>query len=105
MEANNTAVINTALDVGADLVQVSSHNTDTPLCQEFEGKIYSISGKDPDFPALEEIPPFHPNCLHSLTVVFREVLERRGIDDYIAFSNGQTETHPTRESHIPVSER
>jgi len=105
IECNSIAAVNTALDVGSDLVQVSSHNTPTPLCQEFEGKIYSISGNDKDFPMLEEIPPYHPNCRHSLSVVIREALEMDGIGKYSDFSKGITEDHPTRQSHIPVSQR
>jgi hypothetical protein len=105
IEANCISAVNTAIETGSDLVQVSSHNTPTPLCQEYEGKIYSISGQDKDFPVLEEIPPYHPNCQHSLTVVFREVLEDRGIQKYIDYSNGTTEEHPTRRAHIPVSKR
>lgn len=105
-EAQSQAVVNTALRVGSDLVQVTSHNTITPLCQEFEGKIFSISGTDPDFPALEEEPPYHPGCLHRLSVVFRGMLEQQGIlEESIKFANGKTEEHPTREGHIPVSER
>lgn len=105
IEAQAIATVDTALQFGSDLVQVSSHNTPTPICQEFEGKIYSISGKDKDFPPLTEIPPFHPNCRHTLTVTFREYLERDGIQKYSDFSLGKTETHPTRKSHIPISER
>lgn len=104
-EAQSVATTNVAADVGSDLVQVDSHNTTTPICIPYEGKIFSISGRDPDFPPLQDIPPFHPNCEHNITVTFREVLERRGIDKYIDFANGKTEIHPTRTAHIPVSER
>lgn len=78
MEAASAAVLDTAAAVGADLVQVSSHNTQCLECAEYEGKIFSLSGDDPDFPQLEEEPPFHPNCQHSLTVVFKEALALDG---------------------------
>jgi hypothetical protein len=104
-EAATAGVVNTAAELGSDLIQVSSHNTLTPICQQFEGKIFSLSGDDPDFPQATLLAPFHPNCLHSITIVFREVLERRGIQPYIDFSTGKTEAHPTRESHIPVRKR
>lgn len=104
-DAQSAGVINTALEYGTDLVEVDSHNTTTPICIPFEGKIFSISGRDPDFPPLSDTPAFHPNCLHNITVIFREVLERRGIQKYIDFANGDTETHPTRTMHIPVSKR
>ena len=66
LKANNEAVINRAGDFEIDIVEVSDHNTETPLCQEFEGKIYSISGKSDKYPPLPEEPPFHPSCKHSL---------------------------------------
>jgi len=88
IDAATTATIDTAREVGADLVQVSSHNTLCDVCKEFEGKIYSLSGQDSDFPQLEDEPPYHPNCMHSLTIVYREALEADGsLDDYISRSN------------------
>jgi len=105
-DAQSQAVVNTAISVGSDLVQVSSHNTNTPICLPFEGRVFSISGQDKDFPALYDEPPFHPNCLHSLTVIFREVIEQRGLlKEYSDFSYGRSEIHPTRKSHIPISQR
>ena len=103
-ETQAISTANTAVAFGSDLIQISSHNTTTKICLEFEGKIYSISGKDPDFPPLVELNPFHPNCLHTSSVVFREVLEDRGIQKYSDFSLGKTEVHPTRKSHIPQSD-
>jgi hypothetical protein len=105
INSNSQAVISTALEYQSDLIQVSSHNTTTPICQQYEGKIFSLSGKDPNFPVADNVPAYHPNCQHSISVVFREVLERRGIDKYIDFSQGKTEIHPTRKSHIPISKR
>lgn len=105
-ETSTQAVINSAQAVGGDLVQVSSHNTLTPFDAQFEGKIYSLSGNDKDFPAAGPLPPFHPNCLHSITVVFGEALKVSGVlDKSIDFSNNITQEHPTRRSHIPVGKR
>jgi len=104
-EAQSVGTLNVAANVQSDLVAVDSHNTITPICIPFEGRIFSISGTDKDFPPLSDEPPFHPNCLHNITVTFREVLEQRGIDPYIEFANGKTEIHPTRTAHIPVSKR
>jgi hypothetical protein len=106
MEASTQAVIDTAGAVGADLIQWSAHNTLCALCAEFEGMIFSLSGSDPDFPAATELPPRHPNCMHSTSIVFREFLDRQGtLQPYIDFSNGETEVHPTRTAWIPVSKR
>lgn len=105
-ETSTQAVVNTTMSVGGDLVQVSSHNTTTPYDAQFEGKIFSLSGNDPEFPKATDLPPFHPNCLHSITTTFRESLSSAGIlGKSIAFANDETDIHPTRKSHIPVSKR
>lgn len=72
------SVVNAAAGVDADLVQVSSHNTKTPFDAQFEGKIFSLSGNDKDFPKADILPPFHPNCRHVITIVFKEGLEANG---------------------------
>ena len=69
-------------DPGQDLYKISSHNTVCPLCAPYEGRVYSKSGQNPDFPPLAaafgKIDPdgaddlsntwlnIHPNCLHVL---------------------------------------
>ena len=65
-----------------DLYKISSHNTTCKICAPFEGRVYSRSGTDPDFPPLASAfgkidrggPDtlantwlnIHPNCLHVL---------------------------------------
>jgi len=108
IEASTQGVLNTTIAVGGDLVQVDAHNTDCEVCMDYEGKIYSISGNDPDFPEVEDLPPFHPHCLHSITTVFREGLIADGtLDKYIEFSNDDSGelAHPTRTSFIPLVDR
>lgn len=69
-------------DPGRDLYQISAHGTTCGLCAPYEGRVYSLSGKDPDFPPLSDAfgkrdadgPDdltnswlnIHPNCLHAL---------------------------------------
>jgi hypothetical protein len=105
-EASTQAVVNTTTAIGEDLVQVSAHNTTCAVCAEFEGKIYSLSGKDPDFPPADDLPPYHPNCAHRISTVIKEGLEADGtLQKYVEFSNGETDQHPTRSGWVPVSER
>jgi len=104
-EIQTQATLKAANEVGSDLVQYSIHNTDCKVCIPFEGKIYSVSGSNQMFPPLETTPPVHPNCLHSLSVVFIETLYRRGIDQYIDFSQGRSESPPFAKGWIPVAER
>lgn len=65
-DANSIATVNTTLRSGNDLVQVSDHNTTTPICEKHEGKIYSISGESVKYPKLKRRPAFHTNCFHVL---------------------------------------
>ena len=69
-------------DPEQDLYQISRHGTTCGLCAPYEGRVYSKSGNDPDFPPLADafgkVDPsgpdilsntwlnIHPNCLHSV---------------------------------------
>lgn len=66
-----------------DLWQITSIGSTCPICSAYEGRVYSKSGTNPDYPPLAtafgKINPLggndlsntylnlHPNCLHSLT--------------------------------------
>ena len=54
-------------ETGQDLVTISDHATDTEICQEFEGKTYSLTGSTEGYDVLPQAPPFHPRCLHVMT--------------------------------------
>lgn len=70
-------------DERQDLYEISSHGTTCAICAPLEGRVYSKSGSDPDFPPLAsafgKVDPngpdsltnsylnIHPNCLHVLT--------------------------------------
>lgn len=65
-----------------DLYKISSHGTTCALCAPYEGRVYSRSGEDPDFPPLADAfgkidatgpntlantyLNIHPSCLHVL---------------------------------------
>ena len=69
-------------DPDQDLYKISSHNTTCEICAPYEGRVYSRSGTDPDFPPLAsafgKVDPYgadnlantwlniHPSCLHVL---------------------------------------
>ena len=92
-------------DPEQDLYKISSHGTTCAICAPYEGRVYSRSGTDPDFPALADafgkIDPsgpdnlantylnIHPSCLHVLlpwTTAGRTPEEIQKIKD---FSNPQ----------------
>ena len=91
-------------DPAWDLYKISRHGTTCKLCAPFEGRVYSKSGRDPDFPPLSaafgKMDPsgpdsldnsylnLHPNCLHQLirwTPVGRSDAEIQKIKDFSSF--------------------
>ncbi len=105
-ETTTQAVINSAAAVGGDLVQVSSHNTQTPYDAQFEEKIFSLSGSDPIFPSATDLPPFHPNCLHTITVTFRQTMKRDGtLKRFEQFSNNEIDRPPNKKTFVPIKDR
>jgi len=57
---------------------MSSHPGSCPICQQFEGRVYSISGKDKRFPKLDVAfssgyANIHPNCRHTLEPYIEEL--------------------------------
>ena len=65
-EAQTQSTINAAKEAQMELVQVSVHENACPVCQKYQGKVYSISSSNGDFPDLEVHPPYHPHCGHTL---------------------------------------
>lgn len=72
------AVKNTCAQYNNDLIEISSHGTDTIICLPYEGNIYSISGKHSHYPYLDAWPPFHPNCEHSAMPTSEAAIATRG---------------------------
>ena len=88
-------------DPDHDLYKISSHGTTCALCAPYEGRVYSRSGTNPDFPALADafgkIDPagpnnlantylnIHPSCQHVLlawTPAGRTLEEIQKIKDF-----------------------
>lgn len=69
-ETQNIAMIGKALDAGNDLVECSTVTPTCPTCAMYQGRIYSISGNTPGYPALYKTAfkngysCIHPNCRH-----------------------------------------
>lgn len=73
------AVVERALSLGQDLLQVSSHSRNlSPMCKPHQGKIISITRQTVGYPTLASVlwngtykdgsGVFHPRCKHSLTI-------------------------------------
>ena len=87
-------------------MQVSSHNTIYKACIPYEGKIFSVSGKDKRFPKLVHTPPYHVNCIHTMLPIFVAALEVDGtLKEWEKFSKGKTNKPPYPSGFVPISER
>ena len=106
-------------DPEQDLYKISSHNTTCKLCAPLEGRVYSRSGTDPDFPPLaaafgkvDKAGPdtlanswlnIHPNCLHVLiawTPAGRSEEELRKIKEFSSFRTNPPDRDPRTEKQI-----
>ena len=68
--------IDRQVEVGEDLVKVSTIGTTCPICQRWQGVVLSISGNSPKYHSLEEAKSsglFHPNCKHTLGMYIPEL--------------------------------
>lgn len=68
--------IDRQVEVGEDLVKVSTIGTTCPICQRWQGVVLSISGNHPKYHGLEEAKAaglFHPNCKHTLVMHIPEL--------------------------------
>lgn len=74
------AVLNSCKEFENDLVEVSDHGSEfIDICLEYEGNVYSLSGKHPTYPYLPAYPPFHIRCQHNIRPTSEVALEwRRG---------------------------
>lgn len=105
-EAQSAAVRGVAANYNTDLIRVSAHNTTTEICQQYEGKVMSLSGKEKGFPIADQVPPYHVNCLHFITPVFIETLRATGTEqEFKDFGSGKTDAPPFPSSYVPVSDR
>lgn len=116
-QAEVTAVL--TADPEQDLYQISSHNTTCAICAPLEGRVYSKSGKDPDFPPLAmafgKVDPngpdnlantwlnIHPNCLHILipwTPAGRTPEEIQKIKDFSSTKKNPLTNDPRSKKEI-----
>lgn len=102
-----------------DLYKISSHGTTCALCAPLEGRVYSRSGNNPDFPPLAaafgKMDPsgpdtlgnswlnIHPNCLHQLVrwmPMGRTAEEIQKIKDFSSFEKNPPSRDPRTEKQI-----
>ena len=70
-----------ALNHSEDLVIISDHWDECPLCAQWERTVLSLTGATPGYPTVADARAgglFHPNCLHSMTVYVPGLTDIRG---------------------------
>ena len=106
-------------DPEQDLYRISSHGTTCAICAPFEGRVYSKSGTNPDYPPLaaafgKQDPAgpdilantwlnMHPGCLHSIlpyTTVGRSEEEIQKIKDFSNPKKNPFSVDPRTEKQI-----
>lgn len=106
-------------DPEQDLYRISSHGTTCGICAPFEGRVYSKSGTNPDYPPLaaafgKQDPAgpdilantwlnMHPGCLHSIlpyTTVGRSEEEIQKIKDFSNPAKNPFSVDPRTEKQI-----
>ena len=102
-EATNTGTLQANEDIGNDLVQISQHFSSCPICSVYEGRVYSISGKDKRYPKLDEAfsggySAIHPNCTHNVTSYFEEFDDKA--DELRKESNKPFEIDPKNKASL-----
>ena len=102
-----------------DLYKISKHGTTCKRCAPYEGRVYSKSGTDPDFPPLSaafgKMDPsgpdtldntwlnLHPNCLHQLirwTPMGRSEAEIQKIKDFSSFEKNPPSVDPRTQKQV-----
>lgn len=67
-DANTQGNVNRYKDSNVHLVKISSHSPSCGKCAQYAGKVVSLTGEHKGFLSTRDIPlpPFHPNCRHTI---------------------------------------
>ncbi len=91
-EAGNLARENQLTANGYDLVEMSTHYPTCPVCAQYQGRVYSITGEDRRFPPLSTVfssgyHNVHPNCRHVIVPWIEELRTDDEVQEAIRGSN------------------
>lgn len=90
--------INRMMENGQDLLYVNSVGITCPMCAQYQGRVYSISGKDKRFPPLDVRPPYHGHCVHSTSPWNEDYQTSEDIKKMLKDSNRPFEDNRTEEN-------
>lgn len=90
------ATLNRNAELGNDLVRMSTHARTSPMCEPWEGGVYSETGANRNYPSLQEAldgGAFHPNCKHALAPYYEGIspeLQPDGTPEELKLGNEAT---------------
>jgi len=93
IETSNVGMLKTTLEHGGDLVKCSEISPTCPLCAKYQGRVYSVSGKDKRFPSLFDTAfrngyaMIHPNCRHEFFPYIEEMETQEQVKQDVKDSN------------------
>lgn len=93
IESSNTGSFDRCKKLGIDLVRCTTMPGCCAYCRMYEGKVYSISGNDPRFPALYKTALqngyniMHPNCRHEFIPFVEQMQSPSEMETLIKNSN------------------
>lgn len=76
-EAYTAGTVDVVQRAGHDLLRISEHWPTCPICAVVQGRVVSVSGRSMDWPSARAVglPPYHPNCLHSVAPFIEELAD------------------------------
>lgn len=92
-EARNVAAINLGKRIGNTLVKISSHYGACPICTPYQGRVFSTSRKNTDYPYLYDTPldrdyqNFHPRCRHTVSQYIEKLQSPEEVRKMREYSN------------------
>jgi hypothetical protein len=86
-KAHVEGVVNRLADNKMDLVYINSVGITCDICSVYQGRVYSLSGKDSRFPKLDRRPPYHSHCVHSASAWVEEYHDELDVKKAIRESN------------------
>jgi hypothetical protein len=95
-DANTQGNVNRYKDANVGLVKISSHHPSCGKCAQYAGKVVSLTGEHKGFMSVRDIPlpPFHPNCRHTIAPY---VIEHKTEEDIQKEKDQWKSFQPNRE--------
>jgi len=106
-EAYTQGTIQVVERAGHDLVRASTHWPTCPMCAPRQGRVYSLSGRTPGWPALAAVgpTPWHPNCGHSLAPFVPDLTDSADLERLQELSNRPFDDDPRSRDEVDAYNR